>query len=136
MFPAFFGKDRKKRSICIIEDEKETAELLCRFLEGRGYRALSVSDGPSGLERISSDHPDLVLLDLMMPGMSGFEVLSRLKSDPRTSRIPVLVCSALNDVGDVERCCQSGAEGYINKPFELDRIARKVGSLLASAGPI
>lgn len=133
MFGALFGRDRKKPSICILEDEKETAYLLTQFLQGRGYSTRTAGDGALGLELIVKSRPDLVLLDIMMPGMNGFEVLLKLKSDPKTRDIPVIICSVLNDVRDVERCCQWGAEGYINKPFELERVARKIGAVLQPA---
>ena len=127
MFETLFGK---KRSICIIEDEKETAYLLTKFLQARGYRTRSAGNGVDGLELVQKSLPDLVLLDIMMPGMNGFDVLLKIKSDPKTQGVPVIVCSVLNDIRDVERCCQWGAEGYINKPFELERVARKISSTL------
>ena len=121
---------RKKNLIIIVEDDYETALLLSKFLQARGCKVKHAREGLEGLRMIQSDQPQLVLLDVMLPGIDGFETLLKLKSNPSTKQIPVIMCTVLNKVADVEKCCKWGAEGYITKPFELDRIWEKVSSLI------
>ena len=84
------------------------------------------------LKEIAAAPPDLVLLDVMMPGMDGFEILLKIKSQPKTKGIPVLMCTALNAMNDVEKCCAWGAAGYITKPFDLNRVLAKVNACLGT----
>jgi DNA-binding response OmpR family regulator len=121
---------RKKTSILIVEDDDETAALLAMFLKPHGYDTICAKDGNEGLKMMEMSRPDLVLLDIMMPGLSGFDVLLQIKSQPKTKRVPVIMCTALNDIKDVERCYNWGADGYITKPFELNRILEKISSAL------
>lgn len=120
----------KKNFILIVEDETEPAELLTEFLQLHGYRTRVAADGVAGLEMARRLSPDLVLLDIMLPKMDGMNVLLNLKSDPRTQKLPVVMCTALNGLKEVERCCKWGAEGYVTKPFDLDRVLEKVADTL------
>ena len=122
----------KRKTVLVIEDDPQTATLLTRFLKLRGYDATSAEDGVRGIDLIERDLPDLVLLDIMLPRISGFDVLLKVKSQPKTKAVPVVVCSALNGIGDIERCCKWGAEGYITKPFDLDRVSEKIESILSA----
>ena len=120
-----------KKTVLVIEDDNEAAEVLGFFLRKRGYNPVRAEDGVKGVQMARKIAPDLVWLDIMLPKLDGFEVLSAIKSLPKTKDIPVLVCSALNGMKDVEKCYGLGAEGYITKPYEFSRITRKINSILA-----
>lgn len=124
-----------QKLVLIVEDDTATAELLSKFLETQGFRTRIAPDGSTGLELTRKLRPALVLLDVMMPGMAGYDVLLLIKSDPELKAIPVVMCTALNEIKDVEKCCNYGAEGYIVKPFDLKRVLEKVQSTLEKSGP-
>ncbi len=114
----------------IIEDDPLAARLLERQLTPEGYRVLIASNGLQGLRMCQTEQPNIVLLDLMLPGMDGFEVLGRLRSDPRTADVPVLVVSAKNDPADREMAARMGANGYLAKPFQRAELLEAIRSLV------
>ena len=118
------------KNIVVIEDEQDISELLTTFLEARGFKTKAAKNGAEGAILVEKTLPDLVILDIMLPGMDGFEILLKIKSQPKTKNIPVLMCTALNAMNDVEKCCAWGASGYITKPFDLNRVLAKVNSVL------
>jgi CheY-like chemotaxis protein len=89
--------------ILVVDDNRENLELLEAYLEDIDCRTIAAYDGPEALEIIKKDKPDLILLDIMMPKMSGFEVCRRVKNDPATTHIPIIMVTALNDFGDMQR---------------------------------
>lgn len=117
-----------KKTILIIEDNEELSTLLAMFLKGKGFNILQAFDGVEGLKRVDANKPDLIILDVTMPKMDGFNVLMKLKTDPKTKFIPVFMCTDHNSISDVDKCCNWGAVGYILKPFELDKVYEKVTS--------
>ena len=120
----------KKKKVLVIEDDAEIASLLTDFIRLHGYEAIRAEDGFRGMQMVEEIFPDLVLLDIMLPKMNGFDVLLKIKSQSSTKGVPVLMCSALNGMRDVEKCCEWGAEGYITKPFDLNRVSKKIDSIL------
>jgi DNA-binding response OmpR family regulator len=120
------------KTIVVIEDEADISELLTTFLEARGFKTKAAKNGAEGVQLVEKTLPDLVLLDIMLPGMDGFEILLKIKSQPKTKGIPVLMCTALNAMNDVEKCCAWGAAGYITKPFDLNRVLAKVNACLGT----
>jgi len=108
-----------KQIILIIEDDGFLASIYAQKLELEGFQVAFATNGEDGLKLAQKDHPDLVLLDLLMPKMDGFEVLEKLKADPATQGIKVLVLSNLGQKEDVERCLKLGAAGYIIKAHSL-----------------
>lgn len=122
--------EKPKAFVLIIEDDPEPASILTEYLRLHNYRTHWVQDGLQGLDFIKKEVPDLVLLDIMMPKMDGFNVLLKIKAEPKTKNIPVVMCTALNGLNEVERCCNWGADGYITKPFELKRVLEKLSSVL------
>jgi two-component system sensor histidine kinase/response regulator len=104
--------------VLIIEDHPETSELLGNILQLEGIDFSIASDGKIGIERTRSEKPDLILLDVMMPEMSGFEVCNILKSDPETSYIPIIIVSARASDESVAKGKNLGANDYIPKPFD------------------
>jgi len=117
--------------ILIVDDNPQNVELLEAYLDALPCTVASAADGLEALEQVhQSPQPDLVLLDVMMPRMSGFEVCRKLKSDPTTRDIPVIMVTALNEVGDVERGVESGTDDFLSKPFNKLELLTRVKSLL------
>lgn len=104
-------------SVLVIEDDPINREILERHLTRQGYQVLLAKGGRQALEMLAAARVDVVLLDLVMPDMDGYETLGRLKNDPELGEIPVIVLSALEDLESVVRCIEIGAEDYIQKPF-------------------
>jgi two-component system alkaline phosphatase synthesis response regulator PhoP len=105
------------RKILTCDDEKNIVRLIQVNLERQGYEVVTAYNGRECLEKVASDKPDLIVLDLMMPEMTGFEVLEELKKNPETQNIPVIMLTARTQDQDVLRGWQSGVECYLTKPF-------------------
>jgi len=119
-----------KKKILIIDDEPDIIEFCQMALEANGYEVLSALSGESGLEIIASTPPDLILLDIMMPGMDGFEVCKRLKGSDDTKDIPVFMVSAKALELDLQRGHEVGCDDYVVKPFEMKALLEKICSNL------
>jgi len=121
----------QKESILIVEDDKFLRELLVRKLEIAGFRISTAIDGQDGLKKIKEALPQLILLDLILPGIDGFEVLKQIKKDSQTNKIPVIILSNLGQREEVERGLQLGADDYLIKAhFTPDEIIAKIKGLL------
>jgi PAS domain S-box-containing protein len=116
--------------ILVVDDDETNREILVRQLDREGFRAETAADGPSALSRLGSERFDLVLLDLFMPGMDGFEVLARLKRDESLGELPVIVLSALNDVDNAVRSIEMGAEDFLAKPFDPVLLRARIGAIV------
>ena len=123
------------KRVLIIEDEKDLAELLAFNLEKEGYAATCVHDGKQGLERAGAELPDLILLDLMLPGMLGTEVCKALRKDPRTAHIPIIMITAKGDEIDRVVGFEVGADDYIVKPFSMREVALRVKAVMRRFEP-
>ena len=118
--------------ILLIEDNPQN-RYLARFLLGRqGYQVVIAESGPAGLQLAVEHSPDLILLDIQLPGMDGHAVARTLKSDPSLQAIPIVAVTSYAMVGDREKCLESGAEGYIEKPINPDTFVAEVERFLAS----
>lgn len=113
----------------VADDERDIAGLLALNLEMAGYEVHAAHDGQAALEAIQRELPDFVLLDVMMPRMDGFEVLRRLKADPETCDIPVIMLTAKAGDADVWRGWEAGASYYVTKPFDLEEVLRYLSFL-------
>src|SRR5919202_5944459 len=109
--------DRDPRMILVVEDEDYLRGLIRLALERAGYRVRDVADGEAALDLVARQRPDLILLDVDLPGIDGFAVCERLKADPSTSGIRILMLTAMSEEADRERGLQVGADGYVAKPF-------------------
>ena len=118
------------KRVLIVEDEKDLAELLAFNLEKEGYVAICVHDGKLGLERAAADLPDLILLDLMLPGMLGTDVCKALRKEPRTAHIPIIMITAKGDEIDRVVGFEVGADDYIVKPFSMREVALRVKAVM------
>ena len=118
------------KKVLIIEDEKDLAELLAFNIEKEGYATICVHDGKMGLERACSELPDLILLDLMLPGLLGTEVCKALRKDQRTAQIPIIMITAKGDEIDRVVGFEVGADDYIVKPFSMREMALRVKAVM------
>ena len=116
--------------ILIVDDEPFNVDYLEQELEEADHETIAASNGREALDKVQSEAPDLILLDIMMPVMDGYEVLSRLKANPATRDIPVIVISAQNDLRSVVRGVQLGAEDYLPKPFEPTLLHARISASL------
>ena len=116
--------------ILVVDDNASNRDLLSRQLLRQGYRVTTADDGAAALALITAESFDLVLLDLMMPGMSGFEVLSSLKAKESTRHVPVIMISALDELDSTVRCIEAGAEEYLPKPFNTVLLRARIGACL------
>lgn len=115
-----------ERTVLIIEDEKLIIVSTQMVLEAAGFRVESAVNGEEGIQKARSTRPDLVLLDIMMPGIDGWETLTRLKRDPETSGIPVIVFTAREHARGHQKSTEMGAADYFRKPFEPDELIELV----------
>lgn len=116
--------------ILIVDDQEENCTVLQRRLEKEGHTCVAVYDGTTALERLSAEDFDLVLLDIMMPGIDGREVLRRIKTDEKLRHVPVIMISALDQIESVVACIEQGAEDYLPKPFNPVLLRARIGSSL------
>jgi CheY-like chemotaxis protein len=116
--------------VLIADDNVQNVELLEAYLAELGCATVIASDGQETLDKVAAEQPDLVLLDIMMPKMSGFEVCKKLKSDAETRNIPILVVTALHETGDIERAVEAGADDFLSKPVNKLELITRVKSLL------
>jgi two-component system, OmpR family, alkaline phosphatase synthesis response regulator PhoP len=118
------------KQIFVVEDEKDLVELLTYNLEKDGYRVLSEMDGDNALKKIPEKMPDLVLLDLMLPKTDGLTVCKTLKSNPKTSHIPVVMLTAKGEESDKIVGLELGADDYVTKPFSVKELLARVRAVL------
>jgi len=116
--------------VLVVDDNEDNRRLLSIILEKAGYRVIMVNSGQAGLDRAFADEPDLILLDIMMPGMDGYEVCRILKGDERTVNVPVIFISALGTVKDKIRGLEVGGSDYVTKPFDRGEVLARVRSHL------
>jgi DNA-binding response OmpR family regulator len=121
---------QRQRLIVIAEDEPDAAKLLEFRLQRGGFRTIVAADGLAALNEVMEHRPDLLILDLMLPQMHGFEVCRLLKTSPATHRIPILVLTALATPEDKLRGFSRGADDYMTKPFEMPELVARVYALL------
>ncbi|HKK28511.1 MAG TPA: response regulator transcription factor [Gemmatimonadota bacterium] len=119
--------------ILVVDDEPDILSLLVYQLSREGYRISTAVDGPSAVSTAIDDRPDLVVLDLMLPGMDGYQVLRTLREDERTSEIPVLLLTARREEEDRIHGFEKGADDYVTKPFSPREVVLRVGALLRRA---
>ncbi|MCX8036356.1 MAG: response regulator [Candidatus Sumerlaeia bacterium] len=115
-----------KKRILLADDEEDIKTVVAMFLEAQGYEVITAFDGLDALEKVRTEKPDLILLDIMMPVLDGFEVCKRLKENEDTARIPIVILSAAAHVESVNRGLKAGAKDYIVKPFEPEKLVEKI----------
>ncbi|MBU1096748.1 MAG: response regulator [Ignavibacteriae bacterium HGW-Ignavibacteriae-2] len=118
------------KKILIVDDQPDNVFILEDRLKREGFETISAYDGPTCLQKAEDDNPDLVLLDVMMPGMSGFEACEKLVSNEKTKSIPVILVTALTDIEDIKKGLSVGAFDYIKKPYNRAELIARVNSAL------
>ncbi|MDO8752518.1 MAG: response regulator [Anaerolineales bacterium] len=116
----------QKAKVLIVDDEPNNVDFLEQALEDSGYQLITATNGQEALNKIQSEQPDLVLLDLAMPIMDGFAVLERVKADQSLRDIPIIIISAEHDSKSVVRGIKQGAEDYLTKPVNVGLLVKKV----------
>jgi CheY-like chemotaxis protein len=119
-------------TILLVEDNEMNRDMLSRRLERKGYRVVLAADGLRGVEMAASHAPDLVLMDMSLPVLDGWEATRRLKAAPATRHLPVIALTAHAMSGDRERALQAGCDDYDTKPIELPRLLGKIEALLGA----
>ena len=115
-----------KNKILIIDDEPEIIDMLTVVLKARNYLVISSLDGQHGIERVKKERPDLILLDILMPGTDGYSVCTKLKSDKETKNTPIIILSGMDEREAIIKCHNLGADDYIVKPFNLTTLLNKI----------
>ena len=117
--------------ILIVEDEPAISENLAALLRLRGHAVEVAGDGAAGIAAARKKVPELVLLDVMLPGMSGFDACRMLRADPKCAGVKIIMVTGLGRMGDVEDAFKAGADDYLIKPFDSDRLFKKIEKVLA-----
>ena len=126
--------DNGARRILIVDDDQELCGMLERYLTPQGFAVHAVHDGQSGLAAAAGEDWDIVVLDVMLPELDGFEVMRRLRADPRGATVPVLMLTAKGQRGDREVAMEVGANLFITKPFSNAEVVSAVERLASEAG--
>jgi two-component system cell cycle response regulator DivK len=126
-----FEGARVGQKILVVEDNELNLRLFCDLLRAHGYEPEPVRDGREALERAQSFAPDMIIMDIQMPHISGLELIEQLKASEDLKAIPIMAVTAYAAKGDEERIREAGAEGYVSKPISVLRFVEAVGTLLA-----
>ncbi len=130
--PKVAGDSGRAPRVLIADDNPQGVELLEAYLLDSGYEIRTAADGDKALRLVAEWHPDLILLDIMMPKVSGFEVCKKLRSNPATKSIAVLMVTALDQHSDIERAVEAGTDDFLTKPINKTELLLRVKSMLKS----
>jgi DNA-binding response OmpR family regulator len=122
--------EARTKTVLVVDDDRPLRTLCRTSLEEAGFRVLEAADGEQALASVHDDQPDLILLDIMMPGISGWEVTSALLADRSTDQIPIIFMTARTELGDRVRAFGLGAQDYVTKPFDPHALAKTVAKTL------
>lgn len=126
--------EKQQNRILIADDNQPNCELLEAYLDSVECEIEFAEDGQQTLDKVASFKPDLILLDVMMPKFSGFEVCQKVKSDPETQKIMILMVTALNELGDIERAIEAGTDDFLSKPVNRAGLLKRVENMLQLKG--
>jgi len=123
-------ENEKTPLILVVDDNQQNLELLQAYLEDIDCRTIPANDGLEALDIVAKNPPDLILLDIMMPKMSGFEVCKRVKNNPKTDDIPIIMVTALNEFGDIKQAIDAGTDDFLSKPINKLELLTRVKTML------
>jgi CheY-like chemotaxis protein len=123
-------ENKTKPTVLVVDDNPQNLELILAYLEEIECSTLSSTNGQEALEIIQRDMPDLVLLDVMMPKISGFEVCRQVKNEPKTAHIPIIMVTALTELADIEKAIDSGTDDFLSKPVNKWELVTRVKTML------
>ena len=118
--------------VLLVEDNEMNRDMLTRRLERKGYEVVIAVDGQAGIDMASSSNPDIILMDLSLPVIDGWEATRKIKADPATQPIPVIALTAHAMAGDEQKALEAGCDDYDTKPIDLKRLLGKIGNLLGT----
>ena len=121
-------------NILIIDDDKTMTELLKTLLKMEGHTPTAVNDSTKAIDVAATVYPDLITLDLMMPGLSGFDLCELLRHDPKFTNVPIIIVSARDDAESKQKALRAGAQAYLTKPFDADELMHKINQLTRVQG--
>jgi DNA-binding response OmpR family regulator len=121
------------KTILVVDDDLRTLKLVGLVLDQQGYDVVAAQSGEDGLEKARAETPDLIILDILMPGLDGYKVAQRLRADRVTARVPILMLTAKSDLDDRVTGFEVGADDYLTKPFHRDELVSRVESVLRLA---
>ena len=125
-----------RRKILVVEDHPLNLELVTAVLEGAGHTVLEAKDGIGLPQRVQAELPDLILMDLQLPGIDGLTLIRQLKADPATRGIPILVMTAYSDPDTQAQALKAGCAGYFSKPLNLEQLVQTIALLLGELAPV
>ena len=128
------NEEPKTHRVLIADDNQPNCELLEAYLDGIDCEIQIAVDGQETMDKVNDFQPDLILLDVMMPKLSGFEVCKKIKDDPSTRGIMVLMVTALNELGDIERAIEAGTNDFLSKPVNRVELLKRVENMLQLKG--
>ena len=120
------------KPLLLIEDNEQNRYLVTYLMQARNWNVIHAADGPTGIDKARESRPVLILLDIQLPGMDGYEVAERLRKDPELAEIPIIAVTSYAMPGDRERCLDAGCTGYIEKPIDPATFADEVESYLGN----
>ena len=123
-----------KHRILLVDDEPSIVKMVGKRLEVEGFEVVIAMDGQEGLNKAHTEHPDLIVLDLMLPKLNGYEICTMLKQDPRYQKIPIVLFTAKAQEKDEKIGVECGADAYVRKPFRAQELLDTIRSLVAVAG--
>jgi len=124
------NENETKPLVLVVDDNEQNLELILAYLEDVDCQTISATSGIEALDIVRKKLPDLVLLDVMMPKISGFEVCRRVKNDPQTADIPIIMVTALNELADIEKAINSGTDDFLSKPVNKWELITRVKTML------
>lgn len=127
--------NKPKRRVLLIDDEPGMVKLVSRKLEMIGFEVVTAADGQDGLTKARLGRPDVIVLDLVLPKLSGLEVCAALKQDPQYQHIPIIICTGMGQAMDEKLCRECGANAYINKSHDTSALVEQIEALLGTILP-
>ena len=123
----------EKPRILLVDDEPSIVKMVAKRLEVEGFDVLVAADGQEGLTKAQTEHPDLIILDLMLPKLNGYEICTMLKQDTRYQRVPIVLFTAKTQERDEQLGMECGANAYVRKPFRAQELVEKIRSLITQS---